>query len=239
LGSLFNPSDPSSDSFYAFAHLVPIVERAAAHSYLCCPPELLRIILAASQLSKLDVKSINELNVADTVKVSSSAIDAAALHAHAQAFDVYAWAQSMQRYSTQQDVESRVHTASAHRAAVCLYIQQAIPEVKQVCNVQKEELLDALFHHLAMVDEEDSHFKATSWPTFVAAAESDDLECRTWALQRLKMLWESCPWGFLYTAIETLGVIWRFKRDTKHSHDRKSLSWVQELRKMDLNFVVL
>jgi len=149
--------------------------------------------------------------------------------------------------------DTRVYVASAHRAAACLYILQSIPAAGLAFNSHRhvggscgdrrrltaEGLVVEIMTHLTHVPVEDSNIKATSWPTFVAGAESDDLDRRLWAINRLRALWRLCPWGFLSTAATTLEHVWRVRDGVDGQRGGMKPSWVQVVKNMDLNFVVV
>ena len=143
-------------------------------------------------------------------------------------FNVDAWAIGMQmRVSNIADFESRMHVASAHRWAAALYIAQAIPALRQRSPVSTVALVENILFHLNRIGERDAHFKATSWPTFIAGAETNEPKIREWALHRLYAVWHHCPWGYIFKAIEALKASWRLQ-------DRRPvgvrISWLEEVK---------
>ena len=184
---------------------LPVMKRVELTSYLSCPPEILNIILSASELSH---------EVPWTDQSVGAADKALALIDEALAVDIPAWADYLRQHNLIQDLDSRVRLAAAHRSAACLYILQALPLVRSLRSIDTDFLLQDVLSNLALIDENDPYFKASSWPTFVAGAETRDPERRTWTLSRLLSIWQICPWGYLFTAIEMLKATWAMQ-DTR------------------------
>lgn len=187
------------------------------------------MIYAASQLSNM---SAEDESIADQI-----AAKGAHLLQKAQAFDLEAWAYDIRNTPYLRDipVESRIHAGSAHRLTACLYILQAIPCVGTIVGDGVADTLSrGIFEHLSSIPDEDPNFKATAWPTFIAGAEATDPARRTWVMYRLQRLVACCPWGFLFTAMETLPVIWGLA-----DKDGAGKSWVQTLKDPDLNFLIV
>jgi hypothetical protein len=95
--------------------------------------------------------------------------------------------------------------------------------------------LDDVLNNLTAIDENDPYFKASSWPTFVAGAETRDPERRMWALRRLLSIWQICPWGYLFTAIEMLKATWAMQ-DTRGSDN---VNWLHDLRGMGFENLIV
>ncbi|GJN76991.1 hypothetical protein PLIIFM63780_000479 [Purpureocillium lilacinum] len=230
LGSAFMPAAAfDTGSFFQPSQIPSILGRAAANSYLCCPPEILAILHAASQLSNAstDAHSDDEIRAAGL-----------ALIQRAQAFDINAWANDVRNISYLQDapIQSRIHAGSAHRLAACLYILQAIPSLSEMKGHDEvaESLSRDIFKHLSSIPDDDPNFKATTWPTFIVGAEATGRVRREWVMNRLRRLVVSCPWGFLYTAMDTLQVIWSLDGQNKGTR-----GWVQTLKDPKLNFLIV
>ena len=213
---------------YAF-ELLPVMKRVEVNSYLSCPPEILQIILIASQLSYESPCTDWSLPAAD---------EALALIDQALNFDILAWAEQLQRVPHVTDIESRVHVASAHRSAVCLYILQALPLVRSLRPVDVDFLVDDILQHLSAVGDGDPYFKATSWPTFIAGAETRDAEKRTWTLKRLLAIWEACGWGYIFTAIEMLKATWQLQ-DAGSPGSAGEVNWLQDLKGLGFDFLIV
>ncbi|KAK5988071.1 Acriflavine sensitivity control protein acr-2 [Cladobotryum mycophilum] len=214
---------------YAF-ELMPVMKRVEANSYLSCPPEILHIILKASQLSYEAPCTDWSLSAADK---------ALALIDEALAFDIPEWAQRLQRNHNVSDIDSRMHIASAHRSAVCLYILQALPLVRSVRPVDTEFLVGDILTNLGQISEADPYFKATSWPTFIAGAETRDAERRTWAMKRLLGIWEICPWGYIFTAIEMLKATWEMQDANHRANGETATNWLKGLQGMGFDYLIV
>ncbi|BAE58438.1 unnamed protein product [Aspergillus oryzae RIB40] len=78
-------------------------------------------------------------------------------------------------------------------------------------NMDSETLVTEIIHHLSFIDPKDPLSKATSWPTFIAGAETDNPVYRQWALDRLSLLWNVLPWGYVQTAVEVMRMAWRLR----------------------------
>ncbi|KAG5913299.1 hypothetical protein E4U53_004915, partial [Claviceps sorghi] len=219
----------NNPSYFQPAQISSILRRAAANSYLCCPPEILTILHSASQLSNVPPEVASEQEIRDA---------GLALIQEAQSFDIDRWANDVHNVSYMQDapIQSRIHAGSAHRLAACLYILQAIPPLSKMKNHDEvaEKLSCDIFEHLSSIPDEDPNFKATTWPTFIAGAEARGRARRDWVMERLQRLHVSCPWGFLNTAMETLQIIWDLD-----SQGRGTRSWVQTLKDPDMNFLIV
>ncbi|KAL5592221.1 hypothetical protein FOBRF1_013247 [Fusarium oxysporum] len=205
---------------------LPVMKRMELTSYLSFPPNILNIILSASELSHEILWTNQALGAADK---------AIALIDQALAVDIPEWADYLRQHGLVEDLDSRVHLAAAHRSAACQYILQALPLVRSVRSIDTNLLLDDVLSHLAAIDENDPYFKASSWPTFIAGAETRDPEKRTWILTRLLSIWEICPWGYLFTAVEMLKATWAMQ-DTRGS---ENLNWLHDLRGMGFENLIV
>lgn len=202
------------------------MKRVEVNSYLSCPPEILGIILSASQLSYERPSTDSDLSAAD---------DALALINEALAFDIPAWADQLRQTPNVSDIESRIHVASAHRSAVCLYILQALPLVRAVRPVDSNFLVDDILSHLAQINDDDPYFKATSWPTFIAGAETRDAEKRAWTMSRMFAIWKICSWGYIFTAIEMLKATWQMQ----DSGTGSGVNWLQDLKDKGFGYLIV
>ncbi|KAM3565114.1 hypothetical protein MY1884_000364 [Beauveria asiatica] len=206
---------------YAF-ELLPVLKRTEVNSYLSCPSEILQIILKASQLSYETPCTKWNFTAAD---------QALMLIREVRDFNIVAWATQLLT-----DVGSRIHVASAHRSAVCLYIFQALPLARAVQVVDTQALVDEILYHLSHIGKADPYFKASSWPTFIAGAESRNAEKRMWTMTRLMEIWEVCPWGYVFTAIEMLKATWQMQ-DARPEDE--SVNWLQKLKLMKFQGLIV
>lgn len=251
LGSTLSPAWLTASITDQVHDLFPILERTEVYSYLCCPTPLLKIILATSQLS------VSVLHTTDKARISEATTAAITLLNEALALDTHAWAVSFcQRHShggdgggdnascgagdADAEVVRREHIASAHRAAACLYILQALPSARALGPVSSDDLVADILAHLRQVGERDDYFKATSWPTFVAGAETHDPETRTWLLDRLLAVWRVCPWGYIFTAVGMLRKMWELRDARKEGEsDLGRVSGLRELWALNLDCLVI
>lgn len=195
---------------------------------MCCPPRVLETLYAAAQLS--NVRADDEESSA---QVASAGLE---LLQKAQEIDIRAWAIDALNVSYLSGIPlaSRMNAGSAHRLAASLYIVQAVEPVSNIIDPQiVHDLNKALYDQLERIPPDDPNFKATSWPTFIVGAGATDPERRVWIMDRLQKLVKACPWGFFYTAMETLQVIWSV-------HCPNELrTWVQTLKDPRLSFLMV
>ncbi|KAM6514094.1 hypothetical protein FALCPG4_015258 [Fusarium falciforme] len=205
--------------------------RAAEISLFCCPPEILQILLTAAQLSNEKVGDDDE----SMARITSEGIK---LINDSKSVDLDAWAANINSKTMGRQVmaiESRKHAAATFQQACCIYILYAVPSVRRLLPVDAEETFERhLTLHLAAITEEDFNFKLTLWPSFIAGCEARTAEQRAWAIDRLQKIAVELPWGFVYTAIDTLPVIWEAMAE---GEGRKS--WLQILKDPQVNFLVI
>ncbi|GBF61890.1 acriflavine sensitivity control protein [Trichophyton mentagrophytes] len=226
LGSTFSARQPNMGSMtsrYPFLDVLPLLERAEANSYMSCPAFLLQIMLSASHLSNLDVITCFEEE------------QAGYLMERARTFNIDAWAASVQGISSHNDFESRVHVASAHKSAVCLYIHQAVPSANLMDDDNRKRIVEDIIGHLSFILPGNLLLKGTSWPTFIAGAESRDPAQRAWIVARLNDLWEMLPWGYVHTAIEMLKAVWAMEDTAAETTG----GWLKKLKGLGNDWIVV
>ena len=236
LGSTLACLTPSSTSDTSSTQLVPALEYAEANNYLSCPATLLQLTLAATELLR---PMSNHSTVNSTAMTIPPAQQVFLLLQTAQSFDASIWATSLQKVSPQKDVGKRAHIASAHKAAVCIYLSRALLSFSQAARISDglESLVSDVVHHLSFIPNGNELFKSTSWPTFIAGAETKDLAHQEWAVTRLHKVWGVCPWGYIRSAIEILDLIWE-ERNGAADNGNASMNWVQELRSLKVNWLI-
>ncbi|KAI8402116.1 hypothetical protein FOFC_17421 [Fusarium oxysporum] len=218
LSLTFNPSAPNLQNHLESCQILSILDKTA-NSYLCCPPELLNILLMASQL--LDSSE-------DGVTASSCA----ALLEQARSVDLDSWAYKLHDQNT---IRSRFLAGLAHQIAACLYVLQVVPALdNSMDRGTTHTLLEGLYNTLSQIPDNDPNFKATAWPSFVLGATTESQETQSWVIDRLKRMAVVFPWGFIYSAVDTLQVLWRLSEK-----QRVAASWVQTLRQLDVNFLIV
>ncbi|KID97926.1 acriflavine sensitivity control protein acr-2, partial [Metarhizium majus ARSEF 297] len=218
LGSTLAETAMASRIARCGSELLEVMKRVEVNSYLSCPPEILKIILSASQLSCQGPYTDFDLAAAEQAR---------ALIDEACAFDIIAWADQLRQLPNVTDIKSRFHVASAHRSAVCLYIIRALPVVRVVYPVDANILVNDILYHLGQIHDEDPYFKATSWPTFIAGAETRDVGHRESTLKRMFAIWQICPWGYIFAAIRMLKHAWQIQ----DANPESNVNWLQELKK--------
>ncbi|KAM0664444.1 hypothetical protein ACQRIU_007026 [Beauveria bassiana] len=206
-----------------------MLRRAAAYSHICCPPEVLDVLLAAATLSNTPgVASDNEQTIAA----------ASTLFERAYTFDVDAWARDEDNFSFLRSatVQTRIHAGHAHRLAACLYILRAIPAISslQDADTNANLLASSAMQHISSISDDDANLKVITWPTFVVGADSDDPARREWAMARLRQLATYWPWGFLYNAMDTLERLWCLEYDKSSGR-----SWVHVVKESEPDFLIV
>lgn len=229
LASAFMAATSTIQSYFESDRIPTVLQRVTDNSYICCPPRIMEILYSATQLSNVRAD--------DEESKRQVAMAGAELLHQAQSFDMLAWAAAALNTPHLRDVplQSRVNVGTAHQLAACLYIVQAIPELDHIVGPNAaEDLHSSMFKVLAKVPPEDPNFKSTTWPTFVFAAGATEPEKRAMAMDRLLKLVQCCPWGFIYTAMETLQVLWHLDQGRKGGK-----TWIQTLKDPELNFLIV
>lgn len=197
------------------------------NSFFCCPPEVLDILRETAQLLHAETQG--------SISNHEALLEITNLLDRAQSLDVLKWAKERMTDSNEAALWSSCRTGSAHRLATCLYIIQSSPALRarmpdQVC----KSLIQDLYKTLLPLPDEDPNFKATGWPTFIYGTTATTPEGRAWVMDRLKMVAAICPWGFLYSAIDTLQILW--KNDTD---GEGYMNWVQKLKDLNVDFLMV
>lgn len=236
LSSTFSRSMLSETSQYSSGIVRSSLQYAEANNYLSFPAVLLETVLIAAQLSH----AVQDRSPAKSTTSSEEHQLIVLLHT-AHLFDAHEWGSTIQSISPHRDLESRVHIASAHKAAVCIYISRVLLRLSPTAEVQEhlESLASEIIHHLSFVTANNELFKATSWPTFVAGADARDLGQQAWAMSRLQQLWEClpCTMGYIRSAMEILGGIWE-KRDAAMYDGTHTVDWIQEVKMLEIDLMI-
>jgi hypothetical protein len=169
------------------------------------------------------------------------------LHA-AKSFDPAAWAINLQPRSPADDLLHRTEIASAHKAAVCVYLSRIILTLwpGTVLLDDLEMLAAEIIAHLSNMRPGDALFTATAWPAFIAGLETVDLANRDWVVRRFQELWEMEPWGLTREALGALETIWDGRKNedaVKSSNDRlhkheEDWNWIQKLHRMGTDWLI-
>ncbi|KAF5529830.1 acriflavine sensitivity control ACR-2 [Fusarium mexicanum] len=198
------------------------IHYAARNSFICCPAEILQILWFTAIILQRQSANNND--------VDGTAAKALELFTDAMTFNVESWSQDIQQVPLGRqvtDISSRIHTGYTHQMACCLYIMYAVPSVRSFLPESTEQDLEhGLIFHLRHITDEDPNFKTSFWPTFIAGAQTSDPSQQAWIMDRMKRQSRLFPWGFLYTAMDTLDLIWR-----QRANAPDGLNWLEILRK--------
>lgn len=215
------------------AEFLGVLERAAAYTYHCCPPEILQIFLLASRLH-------SNSKDRDTGTNPEQIHKALALLQAARSFDVTKWVHNITGLSANDDLPARITIGHAHRATACLYIILAVPGAANPpsfsCPSHADALVQEVLGYLSVVPIDHVHLKGTIWPTFVVGAQTDDPAQRTWCLERLEAVWTRnpwmCPWGYIRTTMRMMQDLWAIRDSRKAAGelDVGGRNWLWELK---------
>jgi hypothetical protein len=171
------------------------------NSCLSCPPLLLQVIRDVSHCSRPPNPECLPAMGNDRLL---SIVDA---------FSPDAWAKSLQQVSSSFDLELRTHIGCAYKAAVKIYILRAtvITNPHSTTLNSLEDLVSEVILHLKCVPPNDSFFKATFWPLFMAGGESNNPDHRAWVFSRFETALQILPWGYLSSALDLLNRVWAQK----------------------------
>ncbi|EXM24630.1 hypothetical protein FOTG_08134 [Fusarium oxysporum f. sp. vasinfectum 25433] len=201
---------------------------AARNSFICCPAEILQIMWSTAMILK-DQPTLHG--------AYGSTEKGLKLMLSAMSFDVASWScniENVPRGRQVTDINSRTHSGYTHQMACCLYILYAIPSVRNFLPEGTEQGLEAgLMCHLRSITDEDPNFKTSFWPTFIAGAQTRNAHQQIWIKDRMIRQLRLFPWGFLYTAIETLQLIW------EQRIVQSELNWLQILRNPEVSFLIV
>lgn len=212
------------------------------------PSILLQLIQAGSRLYQRTLQGcFSEPNS----NSASHLEEAVHLLSVAYSFDAATWAKDVQARSPFNDLTHRTYVAYAHRAAVCIYLSRVALSMEQ--SIQLPESLESLvidiITHSSLIRPHDALFTATTWPAFIAGAETDNLECRQWVMRRFQELWEVEPWGLIRGALEVLEKIWADRRNGFEIDERETgalpirhpagADWLVNLRRRGVDWLIL
>lgn len=234
-GSMINGPEAAAGPIYDDIDVHAMLEAGQAFSYHCCPPMILRIILAASKIGE-------QLNSALTDKTTIHD-RVGKLVQEARSFDIEKWVYSIEGLSPHDDLNARIKLAEAHRSAACLYavLVASDPEDDTWPQTQLDDLAMETFYHLSFVPIDHVHLKATILPTFMAGAQADDEFWRAWCLERLQAIWTKnpfiCPWGYIRTAMGMLQEIWA-ARDQDAKMGAK-VNWLRRLKNSQETYLIV
>ncbi|KAG8533548.1 uncharacterized protein KY384_001288 [Bacidia gigantensis] len=169
----------------------------------------------------------------------------------AKSFNPLSWAIDLQpRSPAPDDIINRTHIASAHRAAVCIYLSRMLlslyPHVQLSHDL--ESLVEDIMMPLSFILSDTEMFKAIAWPAFVAGAETRDPKRREWVKGKFHDLWEVQPWGVIRGALKVLEEIWERSKSRKPvldlegdivNNERSGGDWIAELRVTGVDWLII
>ncbi|KEF62003.1 uncharacterized protein A1O9_03575 [Exophiala aquamarina CBS 119918] len=222
LGSAFSSPKPDSESDKQHLKLIEMLERGELNSYLSCPAGFLQIILLASHFSRPVQNPLHNRSAGDGGFQLQRGLE---LMNKVNSFDLNAWAAGVQGLALQNDYPSRLHVASAHRSAICLYINRAVASGALLDETGVQMLVADTIDHLSYIRPGNHLLKSTSWPTFIAGIEARDPKQQRWAVEHLSALWGMLPWGYIHTAVEMLAMTWGLNAADRVNKAVRRESW--------------
>ena len=160
----------------------------------------------------------------------------------ALAFDPVQWSRDFQPVSPLDTLEHRMRIASAHRAAVCIYLARVLPCTNPLLDPSSDTALvsltglaDEVVFHISHLKPTDNMFKSISWALFLAGAESEDPTQRAWIMNTMDAWYNLMYWGYIRTVKKILEAIWSCKDKAAEGADN---CWVEEVKDMGYDMLV-
>jgi hypothetical protein len=139
--------------------------------------------------------------------------------------------------------------AYAHRAAVCIYLSRLLLSLYPATQLPHdlESLVADIITHLSFIHPNDALFTATTWPAFIAGAETNDHVRQDWVARRFEELWEVEPWGLLRGASGVLERIWSKKRSGGVRNggrillkdEKGDMNWIEDMRECGVDWLII
>ncbi|KAH8662170.1 fungal-specific transcription factor domain-containing protein [Xylariales sp. PMI_506] len=227
LESLTHSDSVSATVGVGIADIQRLLIRTEANSYHSCPVVLLLLVLRTSRL----VRAVRSRGSSTPTPAEMDSF--VQVLRDAQSFDVEAWAlrisQANSHIAAIDEVEVRMRTCigATHRAATCLYVLLAAPGLQRYLQEKMtassdvaflpfslpttEELTVVALQQLSAIPQNSPFYKYATWPVFVMGVATTNPQRRDWVLERLRTMWDLCPWGMTISAIETLNQIWSLR----------------------------
>ena len=235
LGSTLACSTVSQPGGFGSIGVPSLLKDAEGNNCLSCPAILLQILQAGAHLLRTKQGS-STMEWTTGYKEEQVLL----LLQAAQCFDALAWATALQRTSPHNDLAYRAHIASAHRAAVCIYLSRVLLSISSTTelNHNLESLVSEVVFHLSFIRLGNALFKATTWPTFIAGAETEDPRQKAWVVARLREIWKVEPWGLIRGALGVLELVWH-RRNASMQGGASTVDWVQDMRTLGADWLIL
>jgi hypothetical protein len=229
LGSTLGPSTDLSIQDLTLDGTLSLLQDAEGNHCSSFPTVLLQLVRIGASLSQTGTASDSN---------QAKGKQALWLLQAAQSFDPLTWAQDVQRHSPQVDRLPRAYLATAHRAAVCIYLSHILRALDPVAELPRtfESLVAESSDHLSLINPSDPLFTATAWPTFVTGAETKLPAVQAWVTDHFQQLWQVEPWGLIRGALGLLGAIWERRARQAPSGDD---DWVSYLRSKGVDWLIV
>ena len=123
---------------------------------------------------------------------------------------------------------------------MCIYLSRVLLSISPAFELDYnlESLVSEVFSHLSLIRHGNALFKAITWPTFIAGAETKDPGRQAWVVARLRELWEVEPWGVIRGALGILELIWH-RRNTSMQGGASTVDWIQDLRTLGVDWLIV
>jgi hypothetical protein len=162
----------------------------------------------------------------------------------AQSFNPLTWATNLQPRSPTTDLLHRTHIASAHRAGVCVYLSRVLLSLYPTTQLPHDldSLVAEVITHLSLIPKRSALFTATTWPAFIAGAETIDRASQEWVATRFQELWEVEPWGLIKGALGALERIWAGRRSNGNRNvprgEKGNGDWIADLKGSGVDWLI-
>lgn len=244
IGSTLTPSERSSASAPMSKHTLSLLQDAEGNHCSSFPAVLLRIVQRGAQLVESD--TMFQPGLPENYR-EKQALD---MLLEAGSFDPLEWAEGLRLRSPGDDHAKREHIAFAHRAAVCIYLSRVLlsinPDVPMTHDL--EALVTDIVYHLSFVQSGDALLTASTWPAFIAGAETHESTRQQWISNRFQELWDAEPWGLFRGGLEVLEGIWERRaqdlpsdavESSAPSADGEQRNWLLDLRSAGVDWLII
>lgn len=241
MGTTLTTSNALQSDYGVNINVPGLLRDAEGNHCASFPVLLLQLLQAGTRIAQsLEKESRNSFDAGNQETALSVLIDTA------QSFDPLEWASQIQIHSPANDLRQRMHIASAHRSAVCVYLtclQLCIaPALKTSQDLGL--LVSNIVNELSQICADDAMLPATAWPLFVAGAETNDPALQEWAKMRFMQIWEAQPWGLIKGAVEALERLWRKRSETLLEDGGMAAevdrwNWIEEVKAIGIDWLIL
>ncbi|KAI5918971.1 fungal-specific transcription factor domain-containing protein [Camillea tinctor] len=206
-GSTFDPGNLNLLDAVSRSELRGILDRAESYMWNGCPSELVYILHTFNTIA------------CGTLHLPPE--DIPELFDRLREFDCEAWMSRSGRVSAR---PARRSLAEAWKCTIEIYGLRALRGRDPSFDDVPRELVDNAFFHLSQIPHDDTHFKGTVWPAFVAGGDARTEEHRQLVVGIFGHLIEFLHLSVLQMAYERLEKIW-----TRSSPYPPGRSWVHDI----------